>query len=111
MTASTKDTLPQELASSRLKIDSPKPKAPSKISKPRLNTDVPKVSHQEASPNGFKEEKVGSNGKLSRVDSPASSNTLSAVASDSEKEVFEEDELYQAATILYRMAHSKLHRL
>jgi len=118
MTASNKDTLPQELASSRLTLDSPKPEVPSKISKPRLkidlsclNTNVPKAPHQEASPKSLEEEKIGSNDTLSRIDSPASANTLSAVANNSEKEVFQEDELYQAATILYRMAHSKQHRL
>ncbi|KAJ4993790.1 hypothetical protein SVAN01_00844 [Stagonosporopsis vannaccii] len=122
MTSSTKKSRSRRASGSCLKISPPRPEALPNIIKPSpkprlrinlpcLDTSLPKIPLKETSSPDLGEEIVSSDGTLSRPASPASCVTLSAVASDGEDEVYEEDELYRAATILFRMAHSKQHKL
>ncbi|KAJ8118348.1 hypothetical protein OPT61_g672 [Boeremia exigua] len=113
MKTPSKDVRTQKPSGPHLKINMPKAEAPSKVtkrsSKPRLKINLPKRPQKEEQLTPSVQETTTSDGTMSGRASPSPARTLSPVNTDSEseKEVHEEDEIYNAAWILYRMAHSK----
>lgn len=116
MPSSTKETQTKKPCF-RLKVNPPTPEASSETTTPaprkRLRINLPhlieaqKNNHEETSAPDLEKETVSSEGTVSRPASPASCDTLSPVSSEKKKEDHEEDKVYEAAWILYLMAHSK----